>query len=167
LVLTTPQATTRMRDLGVVASSNPHFIFVAGDSYANFFGSQRVERIIVTREWLDAGVHLAIGSDAPSVPFHNPTATMAGGISRLSFNKNVIGKEQCLTFEEALRAHTIEAAYAAHEEAIKGSLETGKLADLAVWDEDLSRLNIGDLFNAATANMTMVGGKVVFQADQS
>jgi len=164
LVLTTPQATSRMRDLGVIASVNPHFIFVAGDSYEVNFGSDRMDRIIVTREWLDAGVHVTIGSDAPSVPFHHPPATMAGGMSRLTFNKNVIGDDQCLTFDEALRAHTIEAAYAAHEEKIKGSLEPGKLADLAVWNEDPSKLRVGELFNTTTVHMTMVGGDVVYQA---
>ncbi len=162
LVLTTRQATTRMRDLGVIASANPHFIYVAGDSYANNFGENMLDRIIVTREWLDNGVHLTIGSDAPSVPFHNPQATMAGGMSRLTFNQNVIGPDQCLTFKEALRAHTIEAAYAAHEEALKGSLEPGKLADLVVWNEDPSRLRIGELFSTTTVAMTMVGGNVVY-----
>ncbi len=162
LVLTTREATTRMRDLGVVASANPHFIYVAGDSYANNFGENMLDRIIVTREWLDNSVHLTIGSDAPSVPFHNPQATMAGGMSRLTFNKNVVGPDQCLTFSEALRAHTIEAAYASHEENIKGSLEPGKLADLVVWNEDPARLRIGELFNTTTVSMTMVGGKVVY-----
>ena len=163
IILTTPQATTRMRDLGVVASCNPHFIFVGGDSYTNTFGEERKNRIIVTREWLDAGVHVTIGSDAPSVPFHHPAATMAAAISRITFSKQVLNKEQSMSFSEALRAHTYEAAYAAHEETIKGSLEPGKLADVVVWNEDPSKLNIGDLANTKTVNMTMVGGKVVFQ----
>ena len=164
LVLTTSEATRRMRDLGVIASANPHFIYVAGDSYANNFGENMLDRIIVTREWLDNGVHLTIGSDAPSVPFHNPQATMAGSMSRLTFKKNVISPDQCLTFTEALRAHTIEAAYAGHEEQIKGSLEPGKLADLIVWNEDPSRLRIGELFSTTTVAMTMVGGKIVHPA---
>ena len=164
LILTTPQATTRMRDLGVIASVNPHFIFVGGDSYENNFGPERMNRIIVTREWLDAGVHVTIGSDAPSVPFHHPAATIAAAISRLTFSKRVLGEDQVLTFNEGLRAHTIGAAYAAHEEAIKGSLEPGKLADLAVWNEDLSKLRIGELANTTTVNMTMVGGKVVYKS---
>ena len=164
LVLTTSEATRRMRDLGVIASANPHFIYVAGDSYANNFGENMLDRIIVTREWLNNGVHLTIGSDAPSVPFHNPQATMAGGMSRLTFKKNVISPDQCLTFTEALRAHTIEAAYAGHEEQIKGSLEPGKLADLVVWNEDPSRLRIGELFSTTTVAMTMVGGKIVHPA---
>ncbi len=83
-------------------------------------------------------------------------------MSRLTFNQNVIGLDQCLTFKEALRAHTIEAAYAAHEEALKGSLEPGKLADLVVWNEDPSRLRIGELFSTTTVAMTMVGGNVVY-----
>ena len=89
---------------------------------------------------------------------------MAGGMSRLTFNKNVIGSDQCLTFSEAVRAHTIEAAYAAHEENIKGSLEPGKLADLVVWNEDPSRLRIGELFATTSVAMTMVGGKIVHPA---
>ncbi len=164
LILTTPQATTRMRNLGVIASCNPHFIFVGGDTYINTFGENRKDRIIVTREWLDSGVHVAIGSDAPSVPFHHPAATMAAAISRLTFSKKVLGEDQSLTFNEALRAHTYEAAYAAHEETTKGSLEPGKLADLVVWNEDPSKLNIGELAGTTTVNMTMVGGKVVYQA---
>ena len=164
LILTTPQATTRMRVLGVIASVNPHFIFVGGDSYENNFGPERMNRIIVTREWLDAGVHVTIGSDAPSVPFHHPAATMAAAISRLTFSKKVLGEDQAMTFNEGLRAHTYEAAYAVHEEAIKGSLEPGKLADLAVWNEDPSKLRIGELANTTTVNMTMVGGKVVYKA---
>ena len=163
LILTTPQATTRMRDLGVIASVNPHFLFVGGDSYLNTFGEERINRIIVTREWLDAGVHVTIGSDAPSVPFHHPAATIAAAISRLTFSKKVLGEDQALTFNEALRAHTYGAAFAAHEEAIKGTLEPGKLADLAVWNEDPSKLKIGELANTTSVNMTMVGGKVVYQ----
>ncbi len=130
----------------------------------NNFGEERKNRIIVTREWLDAGVHVTIGSDAPSVPFHHPAATMAAAISRLTFSKKVLNEEQSMTFKETLRAHTYEAAYAAHEEAVKGSLEPGKLADLAVWNEDPSKLNFVELASTKTVAMTMVGGKVVFQA---
>jgi len=164
VVLTTPQATPRMRDLGIIASTNPHFIFVGGDGYENIFGTERLARIMVIREWLNAGVHVTIGSDAPSVPFHHPAATMAGAISRITFSQKTMGGEQSMTFNEALRAHTIEAAYAAHEENIKGSLEPGKHADLVVWDKDPGSLSIKELANTTQVDMTMVGGKIVFQA---
>jgi predicted amidohydrolase YtcJ len=54
------------------------------------------------------------------------------------------------------------AAYAAHEEKVKGSLEPGKLADLIVWAEDPYTLPLQRLYNA-TIDLTMVGGKIVYQ----
>jgi predicted amidohydrolase YtcJ len=162
LILTTPDATRRMKDLGVIASVNPHFLYMAGDSYKNIFGDERSNRIIVTREWLDAGVHLTIGSDAPSVPFHHPQATMAGGIGRYTLSKQILNPDQCLTFAEALRAHTIEAAYAAHDEQELGSLEPGKFADLVIWKEDPSSLRVGELAQTEQVKMTMVGGNVIY-----
>ena len=57
---------------------------------------------------------------------------------------------------------TMGAAFAAHEEKIKGSLEPGKLADVTVWTEDPYALPAGRLYNAAI-DLTMVGGKVVYQ----
>ena len=162
-VLSTPEATRRMKDLGVVVSTQPQFIRVGGDYWATVFGEERMRRAIVTREWLDSGVHVALGSDAPTTPWYTPQATLAGALSRLTMSNRVVEAGQCLTIQEALRAHTMGAAYAAHEESIKGSLEVGKLADLAVWNEDPYSLSVDRLFNATIA-MTIVGGKVVYQA---
>lgn len=163
-ILTTPQATQKIKDLGVVVSTNPAFTYVLGDNWGPLFGAKRVERIMVTREWLEAGVHMTIGSDAPSMPFYNPQFTIAGAISRLTLSLQVIGPDQALTFDEALRAHTYEAAYAAHEENVKGSLEPGKFADIAVWAEDPTAQTLGQLAMTTTVFMTLVGGKIVYQA---
>ena len=122
-----------------------------------------MRRAIVTREWLEAGVHVALGSDAPTTPWYTPQVTLAGAVSRLTASNRVVGAEQCMTIQEALRAHTLEAAYAAHEEKIKGSIEVGKLADLAVWNQDPYTASVQQLWNATIA-MTMVGGKIVYQA---
>ena len=70
--------------------------------------------------------------------------------------------EQRLTIKEALRAHTMGAAYAAHEERIKGSIEPGKLADVTVWTEDPYKLPLDRVYNT-TVDLTMVGGKIVYQ----
>jgi predicted amidohydrolase YtcJ len=123
-----------------------------------------MDRIMVTKEWLEAGVHLTIGSDAPSTPFYYPQATLAGAMGRYSFKQTPVGLDQALTFNEALRAHTIEGAYAAHQEHVLGSLETGKFADLVVWGQDPSQLALKELALTKTVDLTMVGGKVVYQA---
>jgi predicted amidohydrolase YtcJ len=161
-VLTTPEATRRMRDLGVVVSTQPQFIRVGGQGYANLFGEERAKRVIVTREWLENGVHLALGSDAPTTPWYTPQITMAGAIARLNYANEVMGPDQRLTVQEALRAHTMGSAYAGHEEHLKGSIEVGKLADLAVWGED--PYTAVDHLARITVAMTIVGGKVVHPA---
>jgi len=56
-ILCTPEATQRMRDLGVVVSTQPHFLRVGGDHWKTVFTPEQMQRAIVTREWLDAGVH--------------------------------------------------------------------------------------------------------------
>ena len=162
-ILTKPEATQKMKDLGVVVSTQPAFIYLFGEGWESFFGAERMERIVVTREWINAGVHVAIGSDAPSTPLYNPQATLAGAMSRFTLKQKSIGADQVLTFEEALRAHTYEGAYAGHQENIKGTLEAGKYADLVVWPADPAKLNYGELVKTTTVDMTMVGGKVVFE----
>jgi len=69
-----------------------------------------------------------------------------------------------MTFEEALRAQTIGAAYAGFEEGVKGSIEPGKYADLVVWTDDPSSMDPRALAKVKTVDMTLVGGKVVYQA---
>lgn len=161
-ILTTAQATQKMKDLGVVVSTQPAFIYLFGEGWNHIFGAERMERIMVTKEWMQSGVHVAIGSDAPSTPFYQPQATLAGAITRYTFKENTIGGDQTFNFAEALRAHTYEGAYSGHQENVLGTLEAGKLADLAIWSSDPSALAPEDLFSS-TVDMTLVGGKIVFE----
>ena len=163
-VLTAPESTQKMKDLDVVVSTQPAFIYLFGDGWQGLFGEKRMDRIMVTKEWLEAGLHMTIGSDAPSTPFYNPQATLAGAMSRYSFKQTPVGPDQALNFTEALRAHTIEGAYSGHQEQVLGSLETGKFADLVVWTYDPSQLTLKELALTKTVDMTLVGGKAVYQA---
>ena len=161
-VLCTPEATRRMKDLGVVVSTQPQFIRLGGDAYPGLFGEERSRRVIVTREWLDEGVALALGSDSPTTPWYTPQVTLFGAITRLTFSNQRYNPEQALTIQEALRAHTMGSAYAAHQEKVKGSIEAGKLADLVVWAEDPYTVATQRLWQTPIA-MTIVGGKIVHQ----
>jgi len=175
-VLSTPQATQRIKDLGVVVSTQPQFIRLGGDHYADLFGAERARRVIVTREWLEAGVPVALGSDAPTTPWITPLVTLFGAVTRITFSNRSYEPDQAMTIQEALRAHTMDAAYAGFEEDIKGSIEPGKLADLAVWRkdpyttfEDLSKEPLDPetfipALKSLRIDMTIVGGKVVYQA---
>lgn len=161
VILTTPQATQRMKDLGVVVSTQPQFLRMGGDGYAKLFGEERNRRILVTREWLENGVPLALGSDAPTTPWYNPQMTLWGAVTRTTLSNQVHEPAQRLTIQEALRAHTMGSAYAEHQEKVKGSLEPGKLADLIVWHEDPYGVPPQRL-PQLTIDLTILGGKIVF-----
>jgi predicted amidohydrolase YtcJ len=161
-ILTTPEATRRIADLGVVVSTQPQFIWLGGDGYVPMFGEERARRVIVTREWLEGGVPLAMGSDAPTTPGYTPQVTLFGALARVTASNQRFVPEQALTIQEALRAHTMGSAYAAHEENVKGSIEVGKLADLAVWGDDPYTVPTRELWRIPM-DLTMVGGEIVYQ----
>jgi predicted amidohydrolase YtcJ len=83
-------------------------------------------------------------------------------VTRKGYNGQVIGAHQALPIEEALKLYTINAAYAAFEENIKGSIEIGKLADFTVLDRDILTIPSDDIFNMKV-EMTIVGGAVVYR----
>jgi len=165
VILTTPEATQRMKDLGVVVSTQPQFVRMIPslDRLKQLFGEARTQRYIVTREWLEAGIPLALGSDSPTTPWLTPQVTLFGALRRVTFSNEQIGPDQCLTVQEALRAHTEGSAYAGFEEDIKGSIEMGKLADLAVWGEDPYTAPAQRLWQIPI-EMTLVGGEIVYQS---
>ncbi len=162
-ILSTPQATQRIKDLGVVVSTQPQFIRLGGDHYADMFGEERAKRVIVTREWLEAGVPVALGSDSPTTPWLTPQVTLFGAVTRITFSNQFYEPEQSMTIQEALRAHTMGSAYAGFEEDVKGSIEPGKLADLAIWSEDPYTVPLKRLWQIPI-EMTIVGGEIVYQA---
>jgi len=165
-IICTPQATQRMKDLGVVVSTQPQFIRLGGDIYADILGEERAARAMVTREWLDSGVTVALGSDSPSTPWHTPQVTLFGAVTRVTFSNQRHEPDQAMTIEEALRAHTMGSAYAAHEEDVKGSVEVGKMADLVVWSEDPYTVPLQRLWQLPI-EMTLVGGEIVYQGGES
>jgi predicted amidohydrolase YtcJ len=161
-VFTTPQATQRMKDLGVVVCTQPQFIRLGGDGYVDLFGQERAKRAIVTREWLENGVVVALSSDSPSTPWYTPHATLIGAVTRATFSNQRFEPDQAMTIQEALRAHTMGSAYAGHEEHVKGSIEVGKMADLVVWSTDPYTATMKELWEMV-AEMTLVDGEIVHQ----
>ena len=73
-----------------------------------------------------------------------------------------IGKEECITVDEALRAMTVGGAYMSWEEKIKGTLEPGMLADVVLLDRSLVGIDEEDIRNV-TVNMTIVDGKIAYE----
>jgi len=162
-VICTPQATRRMRDLGVVVCTQPQFLRLGAKVWEAILGPERARRAMVTREWLDNGVHVALSSDAPTTPWLTPQVTLFGAVSRITVSNKRHMPEQALTIGEAMRAHTMGAAYAQHDEQIKGSIEAGKLADLVVWPQDPLTMPMNQLWRSPI-DMTIIGGEVAYSA---
>ena len=70
--------------------------------------------------------------------------------------------EEKMTREQALVSYTLDAAYGAFEEKIKGSIEVGKLADFTIFSQDIMKVNESELLKTEVM-MTVVGGKVLFK----
>jgi hypothetical protein len=158
----TDEAIRRAKELGVVIVTQPQAIRALGDAYTEIMDETRAQKMIPTRKWLNIGIPLALSSDAPSLPWIQPQATLAGAMSRLTWTNKVFGGDQAMTIKEAMRAHTIGAAYASFDEDITGSLEPGKMADVVVWTQDPYALKWQQIFEM-TVDLTMVGGKIVYQ----
>ena len=162
-VLNTVEAFQRQKDLGVIISTQPTLIRAFGDAMFRIWGEERTLRMVPTRTWLDMGIPVCLSSDAPSMPWWDPQATLAAALARVTGTNVPVSPDEALTIEEALYAHTMMGAYADFAENKKGSLEVGKFADLAVWHDDPTIATPTELFYI-TIDMTMVGGKIVYQA---
>ena len=105
---------------------------------------------------IEAGIVLISGSDCP---VEEPNVIM--GLHAL-VDRNGFVPEQCISIEEALKTYTINAAYAAFEENIKGSIEVGKLADLVILDKNPLEIP-KDKIREIRVLETIIRGKSVFK----
>jgi len=156
-----PQLVQRIRELGVVPCTQPTFIWELGDSFIANIGRERCRMAYPFRSLLDAGIVLAGGSDRPVVN-GNPMLGIHTAVNETTAKDTDFSPGERLTPEEAIRLYTWNAAYASFEEGRKGSIKTGKLADLVVLSEDPTRvdaLSIKDIKVVAT----MVGGEFVYE----
>lgn len=156
-----PELIGQLKRLGVVPVANPSFLWEFGDGYLQDYGPQRGAWMFPMKALIDAGVPVAAGSDAP-VTYVDPFLGLYCAMTRRTVNGTVVGAEHAVTLHQALRAYTINGAYASCEEAVKGSIEPGKLADLAVIEPDLGAVE-ADRVRTARPVLTMVGGEVVYE----
>ena len=157
----TPEQLGRIARLGMVPVTQPGSIAELGDIWRDHLGD-RVERAMPLREQLELGIRPAISSDA-FVQSYRPLDTIAAAVRRVTPSGVRVGADQELTIEEALAAHTINAARALHMDDRIGSLEPGKLADLTIVDGDLLA-TAPEAIRDLPIWMTVVGGAIAYRA---
>ena len=156
-----PQDIDRFARLGVIASMQPYHAIDDGRWAERRIGPERIKTTYAFRSLIDAGAHVAFGSDWTVAPL-DPIAGVYAAVTRRTLDgKNPGGwvPAQKITLDEALRAYTWENAYEVHAEHERGMLKPGMLADIVLLDRDLFKLAPAELGSAAVA-ATVVGGKV-------
>jgi hypothetical protein len=149
----------RMKALGLVISAQDH-LYLAGPSLVNYWGAKRAARTTPMRTYLDKGFVVAGGTDSAVVPYP-PLWVIYHFVSRDTISGGVLGADQKISRQEALRVATINNAYLTFEEKTKGSIEPGKLADLVVLPEDILTCPEKQI-ESMRVSMTMVGGRIVY-----
>ncbi len=160
-----PEHFERIKRLGLMVHPQTWHLYNLRRNFLDNYGRAYADMSHPYRKLLDAGIPIAGGTDWPLQP-NDQFFYLWVAISRKTIDGEVVGADQKLTREEALRFHTLWAAYSTFEEQVKGSLEPGKFADLAVLSADYLTIP-EDQIKDITPLMTMVGGKVVFAKDTS
>ncbi|HEX3468341.1 MAG TPA: amidohydrolase, partial [Candidatus Elarobacter sp.] len=151
----------RMKALGAIAAPFGSYVHYHGGKLLDWYGPQRIERMFAHRWFLDSGVAVAGSSDYPCGPFQ-PLLALQSCVTRTGYDGAPLGLSQRITPREALSLYTVNAAYAAGEDDVKGRLAPGYLADFVALDDDpltvdphaLSRIGV---------RATYVGGAKVWE----
>jgi predicted amidohydrolase YtcJ len=162
---THPRDFVRHRGLGVVASVQPYHAVDDGRFVEARLGRERCASSYAFRSFLDAGAHLGFGSDWP-VATLDPIQGIDAAVNRRTLDGKTPGgwfPEQKVTVAQAIRAYTLENAYAAFMEDRTGTIAAGKYADLVMLDRDLLKIPAAGIGQAKVV-MTMLGGRIVHEA---
>lgn len=153
----------RAKKLGVRVDMQNVFMWDKAATVERFLGRETADRAVPTRSLIDVlGIeNVGAGTDFP-VNTVNPFLNMYIMVTRKDPNGTVYGAKEAVSREEALRLYTTSPAHYTFEEGIKGSIEPGKLADLAVLSHDLLSIP-AESIKDVTAVTTIVGGRAVYQ----
>jgi predicted amidohydrolase YtcJ len=159
--LVTPDLVRRIKAAGVIPLPFAGYVFFHSEKM-HFYGDERLKHMFAMRDFLDAGIKAAPGSDYTASPAE-PMLWLRSEVTRTDASGHIWGANQRIRVEEAIRCSTVHGAYASFEEDIKGSLEPGRLADLVVWDHDLLSIDPANLMSVKPER-TMLGGRWVYEA---
>jgi predicted amidohydrolase YtcJ len=153
----------RFGQLGVIASMQGIHCTSDAPWVEPRLGAARAEEgAYVWQKLMQSGAVVTNGTDAP-VEDVDPIASYYASVTRKAKDGKVFYANQRMTRMEALKSYTLNNAYAAFEEDIKGSLSLGKLADITVLTKDITTVPDEEILTAKVA-YTIVGGKIVYKA---
>jgi predicted amidohydrolase YtcJ len=157
----TPQLVARMKAVGAIPIPFAGYVNFHGD-VMHFYGDERLKRMFAYRSFIDAGLRPPTASDYTASP-PSPMLWLYSMTTRRDPTGHVWGETQRVTLPEAVRAATVDGAYASFEEHDKGTIEPGKLADLVVLTADPFSLP-AEQWMDIKVQRTMLGGRWVYES---
>lgn len=157
----------RIRALDILALIQPIFIDYDMNIVYDRVGKELAETSYAWKTMIDYGIHTSFGTDCPVEKFDTMpniyTAVTRKNINTNGKEKKIFIPNEKLSMDEAIKAYTLEGAYASGEEKKKGSIEAGKLADFIVLDKDLFNLDNEEEILDTCVLETYVDGKLVYK----
>lgn len=160
--LTKPEQLDRIEELGVNVSSSISFLGADVSRNWVYWGEERMPWTYAVSSLQERDIPTAANGDWP-VSTGDPRVALETAVTRRTVTGEVVGAEQCVAIEDALRLYGPDAAYLGFNEDEKGTLEPGKLADVAVLSEDPRAVDSTDL-TSLDVEYTIVGGDVKYEA---
>jgi predicted amidohydrolase YtcJ len=145
--------------MGIIPVPQPVFLWEFGDGYVRNYGD-RAHHMFTAGSFHRQGIIAAGSSDCP-VTFANPLLNIHVAVNRSTQTGQRVGPDEALPVMEAIRLFTYNSAYASFDEKIKGSLEVGKLADLAVLSQALLKTDKNEIKDIAVEK-TFLNGEMVY-----
>ncbi|WP_405567794.1 amidohydrolase [Streptomyces sp. NBC_01167] len=156
--LVRPDQLARFAAVGATAVVQPSFLRYFGDDYAAIMGGERAPWLYRGRGFLDNGVRLVGSSDRP-VADGAPLRAIQFMVERASESGRLVGPDEGIGVDEALRAYTSDGAYACHWEDSAGSITAGKRADLVVLEDDPRRVPVSKIGDIAVIGTWLEGNR--------
>ena len=160
-ILLQPDQYDRIKELGLIVNAQPRHNYIIGDKFIEFWGKPLADMSYRFRDWLDNGVMTTFGADRPISVRSTPLMQIDIAVTRQTGWGDVLGADQGISREEAIRAITHQSAYTSFEEDKKGSIEAGKYADFVVLAEDILTVPAEDI-NEIEVVATVLAGEVVY-----
>ena len=156
-----PRLVENLARYGITVVTQPGFIYYSGERYLSEVEEDKQPWLYPIGSLQAAGVPLAAGSDAPVAPL-DPIMGIYAAATRRAASGDVVLPNEAAGVENALRMYTLGSAYASFQEHERGSIETGKRADLALLDSDPTAIDPEDIRNTRVV-MTIAEGEVVWE----
>jgi hypothetical protein len=156
-----PSLIARMKAMGAVPALFTTYAYYNPDKFV-YYGEEFMKNAMAFRSLIDAGIYACAGSDFSPGPFA-PLMGIQGMVTRKGWDGKVWGANQRISVSEAIAVNTYNGAWASGEEALKGSITAGKLADYVVLADDPHTVDVEKIKDIQIVR-TVVGGTISHQA---